>query len=321
MAYFPSHYIPMNYDKINYVAGHYFPSQVKAYNNAAFKFWERALFQRAQSIIEEDGFPDEWNGNVKDFFYWCILAIGYVCTFDDAKYGFSFQPCTLSGYDFYYQPNKAIVANPYLEKEFEIGTDCEIIKLTPDYTGIWDVITYYAEKLACLDNAINMSIINNKFAYILGARNKGMASALKKMLDKINQGEPAVIYDQKILDDTQDRKEPYQFLERSNLKQSYITTDQLQDFQTIINQFDAEIGIPTVPYQKKERMVTDEANSKTYDAISRATLWIETLNSTVDAVNRHYGTDISFKLRYDLDEAVNGVQTEPRDPEGGGINE
>lgn len=305
MSYFPTRYIPMNYKQLNNAAGHYFPSQVKAYNNAAFKYWERSLFQRAQSVIVPDGLPDDWTGNTRDFLFYCILAFGYVCVFDSAEYGLSFQPCTLSGYDFYYQPTKALVSNPYLQEEFKIADDCELLKLTPDYEGITDIVTYYAEKLACLDNAINMSIINNKFAYFLGARNKGMASALKKMLDKINQGEPAVIYDQRILNDTQDKDVPYQFFERSNLKQSYLTTDQLQDFQTILNSFDAEIGIPTTPYQKKERMVTDEANSKVYDATSRATIWIETLNDSADRVNDMFGTDINFELRYSLDSMMN----------------
>lgn len=303
--------LPLDWQQINNAAGHYFPSQVKAYNNAAFKYWERSLFQRAQSVIVADGMPDDWTGAPKDFFYWCVLAIGFCCVFDSDEYGLSFQPCTLSGYDFYYQPTRAIVSNPYLSEEFTIGEDCELMRLTPDYSGITDIVTYYAEKLSCLDNAINMSLINNKFAYFLGARNKGMASALKKMLDKINQGEPAVIYDQRILNDTQDKDVPYQFFERQNLKQSYITTDQLQDFQTIINSFDAEIGIPTIPYQKKERMVEDEANSKTYDSISRATIWIETLTESAERVNSMFGTNISFHLRYDLNQAAEGIQTEP----------
>lgn len=293
-------YLPLNYRQINIRAGTYSPSMIKAYNNQQFAFWERSLFQRARSVIKESGFPDEWSSNIKDFFYWCIMSYGFVGVFRSEEFGISFQPGTLSGYNFYYQPTRFIVDNPFLEKTFTIGEDTELIKLTPDYMGILDIVTYYAEKLAVLDNAINMSLINNKFAYFLGARNKGMAQALKKMLDKINKGEPAVVYDQRLMNDTTDKDVPYQFFERQNLKQSYITSDQLQDFQTIINSFDAEIGIPTVPYQKKERMVTDEANSKQTDAISRSTIWIDTLNESAGLVNDMFGTDISFARRFPL---------------------
>lgn len=292
---------PLTYNKINAIAGRYNPSMVKSYNNQAFAFWERSLFQRAQSVIKEEGFPDEWSGSVKDFFYYCMLSYGFVSVFQSDVYGLSFQPATFSGFNFYYQPTHVLISNPALKDALtlEIGTDTELLKLTPDYFGIRDIVSYYAEKLAVLDNAVNMSLINNKFAYFLGARNKGMAQALKKMLDKINRGEPAVVYDQRLMNDATDKDVPYQFFERQNLKESYITSDQLQDFQTILNSFDAEIGIPTVPYQKKERLVTDEANSKTTDAISRLTVWIDTLNESAALVNRMFNTGIKFTRRFD----------------------
>lgn len=290
-------YYPLNYEKLNIAAGMYNPSMVKSYNNKTFAFWERSLFQRAISVLEFN-LPKEWQGNVKDFFLYCIFRFGFVSVSENAKFGKFFQPCTLSGYNFYYQPTKAIITNPLYSDELEIGKDCELIKLTPDYLGIWDVICYYAEKLSVLDNAINMSLINNKFAFILGARNKAAAEALKKVLDKVNNGEPAVIYDMKLLNDPTDKAEPWQFLERKDLKDSYLTTEQLADFQTILNNFDAEIGIPTVPYHKKERMVESEAESRIIDSTSRSRIWFETLTSSIAKVNAMYNLDISVELRY-----------------------
>lgn len=297
-------YYPLNYDKINIAAGTYNPSMVKSYNNATYAFWERSLFQRACSVLEID-LPEEWQGNIKDFFMYCLFRFGFVTVSEQARYGKFFQPCTLSGYNFYYQPSKALIANPSYDgpDELEISKDCELLKLTPDYMGIWDIISYYAEKLSVLDNAINMSLINNKYAFFMGARNKAAGEAIKKMMDKVNKGEPAVIYDMKLLNDPTDKAEPWQFLERKDLKSSYLTTDQLMDFQTLLNNFDAEIGIPTVPYQKKERMVTAEADSRVIDSTSRSTIWLETFNSSAKAVNNHYGLNISAKLRYELPEA------------------
>lgn len=290
-------YKPLNYDKINLAAGHYNPSPLKVYNNQAFRFWERALFQRCQSVITDTGLPDEWEGNVRDFFYFCLLNWGYVAVFNTDEFGIAFQPVSLSGYDFYYQPTTAIVANPKFAKNLTIGEDCEILKLTPDFEGIHDIVEYYAEKLAEMDSAINMAIVNSKFAYFLGARNRGMAEALKKAFDKMQKGEPLVIYDQKILNDTTDKDVPYQYFERQNLSGSYIVGDLLRDFQTILNSFDAEIGIPTVPYQKAERMITAEAESKQEDSRARVRVWIETLNRTAETVNAHFGLQLRFSLK------------------------
>ena len=305
-------YMPLNYDKLNAIEGSYFPSMVKSYNNKTFAFWERSLFQRAASVVKAD-LPDEWVGDVRDFFYYVLFRFGYMPVFNRSEYGYTFQPATLKGYDWYYQPTSAIVTNPALNEslELKIGTDCELLKLTPDYMGIWDIITYYAEKLSTLDNAINMSLINNKFPFILGARNKVAGQALKKMLDKINRGEPAVIYDMKLLNDQTDKVEPFMAWERKHsAKEDYLTPEQLQDMQTLLNAFDAEVGIPTIPYQKKERMVASEAESRQIDSQSRATIWIECLNSSAEKIKRLYpDITLSFELRYDPEKEVEDVSS------------
>lgn len=302
-------YYPLNYDKINVQAGTYNPSPVKTYNNKTFAFWCRSLFQRACSTLIFE-LPDEWQGSVRDFFYYCLFKFGSVAVFEDDKLGKVFQPCNYAGLNFWYQPTTAVISNPQYTGNLEIGKECEIIKLSPDYIGIWDVVTYYAEKLSTLDNAINMSLINNKFAFFLAARNKAAGEALKKMLDKINRGEPAVIFDSKLINDQTDKDVPWQLWERKDLKSSYLTSDQLMDFQTILNNFDTEIGIPVLPYQKKERMVTSEAESKIIDSTSRSVVWFDTLTSSLTKVNAHYDLNISVSLRYKADDPEEGGEAD-----------
>lgn len=314
-----NYYIPLNYEQINCIDGHYTPSQIKDHNNAAFKLWQRALFQRACSTIDI-GLPKIWVRHT-DLMYYCLFAIGFVGMGELKDIGKWFNPGTLSGYNFYYEPTKFVLANPALnpdeKQEFKINQpdkEVEILKLTPDYRGIWDVIVYYAEKLACIDVAINTAIINTKFAYVVGAKNKAAAQVLKTLFDKVNSGQPAVFFDSKLANDGTDQAEPWQALFRDNLKQSYIITDLLQDFQTIINDFDTEVGIPTLPYQKKERLVVDEANSKQIDAQSRSIIWYEELKRTADLCNEFMGfpegDNIRIKLRYDRKEEVEDGNSE-----------
>lgn len=286
-------YIPFNYEQINTAAGLYNPSPVKAYNNYSFAFWERALFQRALSVLEID-LPEEWNGSIKDLFNYCLYKFGYVAVFNRDEYGTIFQPCGLSGYDLFYRPTRALISNPALNGslDLEIGRECEILKLTPDYMGIWDIITYYAAKLSELDCAIDISLVNNKFAFLIAAKNKPAASAIKKMLDKINSGQPAVVYDVKVHPDDLADGEPWSVWERGNLKESYLTTDQLADFRTLLHNFDTEVGIKTIPIEKKERMITDEATSLQADTVSRSSVWLETFNESAIAVNEMFGLNI-----------------------------
>ena len=123
----------------------------------------------------------------------------------------------------------------------------------------------------------------------------------QKIFDRVASGEPAVVFDQSLLQiDPQSKEEPWSFLERSNLKQSYLTTDQLMDRQTILAAFDAEIGIQTLPYNKKERLVTAEAESRTNDATARLMVWKATLDTSIELVNQMFNTDIKAEFTYNV---------------------
>ena len=300
-------YLPLNYDKINIIEGTHIPSTQKTCNNLTFDYWVRTLFHRASSTLIF-GLPEYWQGPIADFWYYCLLKYGVVSIQDltdkdedGEKIGMCFSPVGLTGYNFYYQYTTAILSNPILNssKELKINKDCALVKLTPDFMGIWDVLYRYAEQLSNLDNAINMSIINNKFAYILAGKTKGAVAALKKMMDKINAGVPAVFLDQRVMNDRESKDTPFQFLQRDNLKQSYLTTDQLMDLHTILSDFDAEIGIPTIPYQKKERETQYESQSKIADGLARILTWERCLDSSIKNVNKLYPElNISFRLRW-----------------------
>lgn len=302
-------YTPLNMQELNNLAGHYSPSMVKAYNNATYAYWERSLFQRAVSRLKTT-LPDNWEGTKRDFLLFCLLKLGYVFVSQSDSLGYWFNPGTLYGIDFYYQPTEFILANPRsnelgLKSRYELHTEGELLKFMPDYRGIFDIISYYAEKLSCLDNAINMSIINNKFAFILAAKNKATAEALKKIMDKINKGEPAVFIDKMIANDPNDQSSPWQFIELQKLKENYVTDKQLIDFQTILNAFDAEIGINTVPYQKAERFVSAEASSRMVDSQARLITAIECLQSSVKDIKKLY-PDINLNFELRKEEIENG---------------
>lgn len=307
----PNGYTPLNYDQINNIDGHTQPTMLKYCNSITYAYWQRSLYQRAISTIDFKGFPEHWEASVRDFFYYCLFRFGYIGVFDTDKFGLSFQPGNLYGFDFYYQPVEFIVANPKLSARFKIHEECEIIKLTPDYAGIWDIISYYAMLLSALDSGISSSIINSKFAWMMGAKNKAAAETLKKIFDKVASGEPAVVFDQSLLQvDPQSKEEAYTWLERSNLKQSYITTDMLMDKSTLLSSFDAEIGIRSLPYNKKERLVTAEAESREQDSTARLMVWKATLDSSIKLVNDMFGTNIKAELTYDDKEVPENVAGE-----------
>lgn len=302
-------YIPLNYDKVNLLSGTYTPPGVKNYDNISCTYWERSLFQRALSVIKIDNMPEEWQGDVKDFLFYCLFKWGHVAVFNNNRFGKSFQPCGLSGFDFYYQPTKAIITNPKLNVDLTIHRDCEILKITPDYMGIWDIIQRYAVKLSLIEPAIDMAFTNSKFATIMGASTKAGVKFLEKVIDAVNSGKPGIVVDTSILvpTDPVTKEDTIKDYSRKDIKSTYIGTELLQDMATVLNQFDTEIGIPTIPYQKKERMVTDEAQSKIIDATSRSLVWVDTMNECFTLINKLINTNMVAVHNYsDLIEMNDG---------------
>lgn len=301
-------YGPFDYEAINRVEGSYFPSNIRPCNNLTYRHWIRTLCQMAQSVIELKDLPESWVGAPKDFLWLCLFRLGYVAGWKDVKYGPMFQPCGLTGQNVFYQPTRATISNPAFETtlDLEIGKDCEIIKLTPDYLGIWDIICYYAERLSTLDTAINMSIVNNKIPFVMGAKSKPMAKLIQKIMDKVNRGEPLVVYDD-VFSESNSKQikssdNPFAVFDREHLKNSYITSDQLKDAQTILNSFCNAVGIPTVPYQKMERMVNEEAQSQKIASSSRLAIWIDCLTDGFDKFNKLAGTNIKVVKRFEMEE-------------------
>lgn len=296
--------IPFSYEEINRVLGTHKPSTQQTFDNVTFAYWARALFERAAYSIDIN-LPDPWQDDRKGIFYWWLFMRGFIVIYEEPKMGLVFQPCTVNRYDFYYRPVEAIVCNPYVPEGAEssrmmvIGKECEIVKLNPDRKGIADIIAFYASKLANLSLSVDLSIINTRFAKIMAARNKAAAETLKKVLDKVNQGEPAVIVDEKLLDDRTDKASPFQEFGIDHLKDQYITTLQWQDIRNILADYDEEIGITR--YEKKERLVAYEAEAVEQSAVPRVTVWMDTLNSCFKAVNEHFGTDMKARLRKDED--------------------
>lgn len=318
-------WLPLNYEKLNLGTATYTPNTVY-FNSRSYAYWCRSLFERIKSVIDIDGLPESITGDhgAVDLLYYVLILQGYVAfTNKIGKLGLIFQPCTISGYSIYYAPTDILISNPAIKNipnKLKIGTDCELLKMTADFRGLNDIIIRYAEKLANIDNAIDNAINNSKLAYVGYGKNKAGVEALKLIMDKIQSGEPTVYMKNAPLPDikqgTENSESPVNFLPVLDVKTNYILTDLIADQQSILRNFDTEIGIPSVPYQKKERMVADEANSQRIDSQARANEWIECLNDSAELVNALYGTNISAKLHFDemIDKAV---FDEDETPEGG----
>jgi hypothetical protein len=270
------------------------PSTVHVRGTGLPRFFARHLLQRAMSVFEWK-LPETWD---KDYFLYAMYCYGYVSVFDTDQYGVIPQVCALGGYNVFYRPSFAVVGNPLIEngqlKNLRIGDECEIVKLQPDYCGIMDTVSMYADMLALAIEAAAVNLVNSHLSYTFIAENKAGAESLKKVFDDVASGEPAVVLDKRLF--SPDGSPLWQAFS-NDLKQNYIVTELLNDMRTLYNQFDTEIGIANANTTKRERMITDEVTANNQETTARAALWLEELQKSFERVNERFGLSLSVDWR------------------------
>ena len=286
---------PYLYDYINTANSIIRPSTVHVENTGLNRYFERYLMQKAISVFKWD-LPETWS---KNYFLYVLYCWGFIAVLDTEKFGVIPQACSLRGYNIFYQPTNAVITSPLLPeiKEPEIGKDCTLFRLEPDYGGIMDIVSYYANLMALTAQGIATNLVNTKLAYVFGAENKAQAESFKEMFDKIGSGEPAVFIDKRLFDD---EGKPKWFTFSQHLKENYLVPDMLSDMRKIETMFDTEIGIPNANTDKRERLITDEVNANNFETKSKCALWLENLQECAAKTNEMFGLNISVDWRDEL---------------------
>ena len=299
-----SNKIPASYDYVNAYNHNYAPSTIHVKDTGLSWYFKRYLIQKIISGFKFDGIPENW---AKDYFLYTLFVFGYCSVINTNKYGVIPQHCTLSGYNIFYRPTTAIITNPLFKRTIEarIGVDTELIRMAPDWCGVWDIVEYYADLMALTSETIAVNLINSKFSYVFAAEDKTSAESLKKLYDQIASGEPAAFADKKLFTDDGD---PSWYLFVQNLKQNYIAGDLLEDLAKIDSRFNTEIGIPNVNIAKSSGVGAAEVMANNIDTHSKAELWLETIKDSLDKVNKMFGLNISVSLRFSGEEVVSDEQ-------------
>lgn len=287
-----------DYDVISQINARFNPNTVKCKNNALYMFFCRYLWQKAVSVFEWSGLPDWWS---EVYFKYVLAGAGYIAVLETDEYGVIPQWCTFNGKrTVFYEPAGIIVSNPAFKgnRSYErtLGLDAELIRMTPDYVGIGDIIGYYGDQLALTSEALGVNTLNTKTAMVFASANQTAAESFKKMFDQIQSGNPAVFIDTNLYDD-EGNPNWQQFI--ADLKNMYIAPDLISSMARIEAQFDSYIGLPNLAgMEKKERMISDEVNMNNVSTYSRAELWKANIDKSLENVNAMFGLNIQCNWKH-----------------------
>lgn len=296
--------IPAEYDVCNLIANQVSPNTLHCNNTALFGYYRRYLLQEVFSIYKWE-LPEDWD---EDYFKYCLFCSGYVGIIKTEEFGIIPQYCTLGGYNVFYRPAWIMVSNPLLPEtlQLNIDKDCSIIKLTPDYLGIMDLVNHYADKMALASETIDIDLCNAMVSTVFGAETQTEAAALKKMYDKIRSGNPAVVIGKKFFnEDGSPRWTPFQ----NNVKNTYIVTDLIADLRRIKQEFLTDIGCPNANTDKRERLINSEVNANNVETKSKVELWLESIQKGIAKTKKLFGdlplsVEYRFKQEYAAEELI-----------------
>ena len=278
---------------------------VKGLNNITALYFRKYLFQKLLSAFKWT-LPELWN---KDYFQYILYGIGFICVFDSGADGFGVIPqrCGIFGYNLYYQPRQVVITNPLLPntRYKTINEDCVVLKINPNYTGVLDIIDYYAVKMAMLSADLESNLFNSKLSYLFTVKNQATANAVKKLYDQISQGNPAVVVDKDLRNE--DGSANWEVFQQ-NLSSNYIASDLLQDMRRIENEFCCKVGIPTTNTEKRERMSEVEVTRNDIETESLIDGWLERLNDDVKKVNQMF-PNVNLKVERRWNNAVDNVSS------------
>ena len=284
---------PYSYEQINAHVSPVTPSVMHTKGNSLSYYFRKYLFLEAVSMVRWT-LPETWPSNRLQYL---VFGSGGVTVFKTDRYGLVYDRMGLTGINIFYNPTHSIIANPFIKGSpyLQIGKQCEIINLQPDYRGMVDIVAYYGDMMALAAQTIQSNLINSRLAYVFAASNKAGAESFKKMFDAIMQGDPAVFVDASLLKAPKNGasgQAPWMYFS-ADLKGNFITNELLTALKTIKALFDTEVGIPNTNTSKKERMLTDEVNSNNVETAAKASLWLDSLQRGCERVHKLFGIDKS----------------------------
>lgn len=285
--------IPANYDFLNIYNGSISPSTIHARDNALTAYFYRYLFQKCVSVFDWK-LPENWD---LDYFLYVLYGAGYIGVLDTDEFGVIPQYCTFSGYNVFYQPKKLIVTNPAIKRTETrtIGLDGAVIKLTPGYKGVGDIVGLYAGLMSFIVESFGINLANSKVSYIFGSENKAAAETMKKAFDEMQKGNPAIFIDKSLFkEDGKPSWVPF----TQNVREVFIAPELLELLQRVEENFDSDVGISSLKnLNKKERLITAEVEKTNGQETAKINLWLDNIRAGIKQVKDIFGINISCNFR------------------------
>ena len=301
---------PFAYEFLNSIDSQIPNSFLHIHNTGVSRFFKRLLMLDAISVFKWE-LPKNWDS---DYFRYTLMGLGWVAVIKTNYFGIIPQWACLSGYNVFYRPTKALITNPLIQsKEVEINKQCSIIKLSPDYKGVADIVDYYGDLMALTYESLSINVLNSRLAYVIGVNSKTEADTFKALYDDIASGKPAVVRRENKNSANLGKtfSDQWQTL-LQNIGQNFIAPEVMDTLNQIRDEFLTIIGIPNLSERKKERINTIDSQRNNNETKTKVDLWLEELQEGVENTLKLFPElrgSLSVRKRYEEEGVKNAGES------------
>lgn len=230
---------------------------------------ENQLFKWGQAIFFKD----------PDMSFMCLEAqdSGQLNVYGDPLYYFA------HGYNYHRRYN---------------ADECVIIENTKLRTATRPIVMHYVNKLTEAERTMDVNVKANKTPIILKCDDKDILS-FKAIFSKVDGNVPAIYADKGLNIDS---------IQALDLKAKFLGNELMDYKRSVESELLTFLGVNNSPIDKKERLITDEANSNNQLIGSFADIQLEARQRACEAINKKYGLSVSVKRRQPAENSVETVE-------------
>ena len=176
--------------------------------------------------------------------------------------------------------------------------DCVVIENNKLRLATHDFVMFYVNKLTEAERTMDVNVKANKTPIVFACDDKDVLT-FKRIFQQVDGNVPAIFADKNLNLDA---------ITAFDTKVKFLCKD-LMDYKTSVeNELLTFLGINNIAQDKKERLISDEANSNNQLIRSFFDLQLEARQRACEDINKKYGLNIRVRKRLKPDENVEGVE-------------
>lgn len=260
------------------------------------RMYERVLSEMCMNRFSWSGMPDSVDTRFLEYtLFNHALSVFYF----DREYDrfMALRGAGAGAVNMYDNPTRFIAYGNQMFSRNLKATDC--VPIWANYLRIpdWDIVRVYSARLAEIDTTIDVNMLSMRHPFVFSV-DKNERLSMVNAFREVQEGYP-VIFGTETFNPTALAEKVSLF----DMTQKPGTVKEIQEVKTRTwNEAMTLLGIMNVNNEKKERMVTDEANGAAGPVLAQRSVSLNSRRKACDMINSKYDLDVS--VEWNLDEGA-----------------